>query len=242
MASSGASDAMQEKATKLSIKQWSADDRPREKTLSKGIGALSDAELLALLIGSGNAEETAVELSRRILNDNGNDLNRLARLSINDLCRRFKGIGTAKAITIAAALELGRRRKSAVSDVPPQLTSSQAAFEVFFPLLTDLQHEEVWIALLNRSLHLITTRKVSQGGRTASMTDVRIILKEAIEYNAVALILAHNHPSGSTTPSSEDMQLTHKLHEAARLLDLQLTDHIIIGGAGYYSFSDNGLI
>lgn len=230
---------------KLGIKDLAPDDRPREKMMGKGTSALSNAELLAILIGSGSSKESAVALSQRILLECNNDLDRLARLSIRDMCKRFKGIGPAKAVSVAAALELGRRRKSSTAQKNPVLSSSSAVFEVFSPILADLPHEEIWVALLNQANRLISVHRVSQGGISSSMADVRVILKLALDNNAVAFILAHNHPSGTLRPSHSDSQLTTKVAEAARLMDIRLLDHIIVAGnqqGEYYSFADNGLI
>lgn len=230
---------------KLGIKDLAPDDRPREKMMEKGASALSNAELLAILIGSGSSKESAVALSQRILLECNNDLDRLARLSIRDMCKRFKGIGPAKAVSVAAALELGRRRKSSTAQKNPVLSSSSAVFEVFSPILADLPHEEIWVALLNQANRLISVQRISQGGISSSMADVRIILKLALDNNAVAFILAHNHPSGTLKPSHSDNQLTTKVAEAAKLMDIRLLDHIIIAGSQqgeYYSFADNGLI
>lgn len=230
---------------KLGIKDLAPDDRPREKMMEKGASALSNAELLAILIGSGSSRESAVALSQRILLECNNDLDRLARLSIRDMCKRFKGIGPAKAVSVAAALELGRRRKSSTAQKNPVLSSSAAVFEVFSPILADLPHEEIWVALLNQANRLISVQRISQGGISSSMADVRIILKLALDNNAVAFILAHNHPSGTLKPSHSDNQLTTKVAEAAKLMDIRLLDHIIVAGnqqGEYYSFADNGLI
>lgn len=230
---------------KLGIKDLAPDDRPREKMMEKGTSALSNAELLAILIGSGSSRESAVALAQRILLECNNDLDRLARLSIRDMCKRFKGIGPAKAVSVAAALELGRRRKSSTAQKNPVLSSSAAVFEVFSPILADLPHEEIWVALLNQANRLISVQRISQGGISSSMADVRIILKLALDNNAVAFILAHNHPSGTLRPSHSDSQLTTKVAEAARLMDIRLLDHIIVAGnqqGKYYSFADNGLI
>ena len=230
---------------KLGIKDLAPDDRPREKMMGKGTSALSNAELLAILIGSGSSRESAVALAQRILLECNNDLDRLARLSIRDMCKRFKGIGPAKAVSVAAALELGRRRKTSTAQKNPVLSSSSAVFEVFSPILADLPHEEIWVALLNQANRLISVHRVSQGGISSSMADVRVILKLALDNNAVAFILAHNHPSGTLRPSHSDSQLTTKVAEAARLMDIRLLDHIIVAGnqqGEYYSFADNGLI
>ena len=226
---------------RLNIKQWAAEDRPREKLIAKGTAALSDAELLAILIGSGNTEETAVELARRILKENQNSLDELARLNVQQLCKRFKGIGMAKAVAIVAALEIGRRRRNAAVK-RTQIKNSQDAGELFAPLLGDLSHEETWMALLNQASHVIELQKISQGGLSATVVDIRLIVKAALDKNATRLILSHNHPSGNPTPSHEDMALTTKLKEACKLFDINLLDHIIIAGNERYSFTDNNLL
>lgn len=230
---------------KFGIKDLAPDDRPREKMVDKGAAALSNAELLAILIGSGSAKESAITLSQRILAECSNDLDSLARLTIRDMCKKFNGIGPAKAVTIAAALELGRRRKSSSAPKRPVLSSSVAVFELFAPVLADLPHEEIWIALLNQSNRLISTHRISQGGIASSMADVRIILKLALDNNAVGFIMAHNHPSGSLNPSNSDVMLTRRVADAAKILDIKLLDHIIVAGNKeneYYSFADNGLM
>lgn len=229
---------------KLNIKQWAPDDRPREKMLEKGQQALSDAELLAILIGSGNKDETAVELCKRLMASCDNDLNQLAKKSVKELISHFKGIGTAKAVTIVAALELGKRRKDTMPRTAPDINSSNKAYAVFAPILSDLPHEEVWIALTNNANRLITTQRIGQGGLAASMADIRIILKAAIENNATGILLAHNHPSGNTKPSMADKQLTEKLKTASKTMDITLHDHLIIGGlhGEMFSFADEGLL
>lgn len=233
---------MQEQTTnRLNIKQWAAEDRPREKLIAKGTNALSDAELLAILIGSGNTEETAVELARRILKENRNSLSELAQLNAQQLCKRFKGIGMAKAVTIVAALELGRRRKNDQSE-RPQVKTSQDAGALFAPLLCDLPHEETWIALLNQANRVVELQKISQGGLAATVVDIRLIIKAALDKNATRLILSHNHPSGNPAPSREDTMLTAKLKEACKLFDISLLDHIIIARQETYSFADNNLL
>ncbi len=225
----------------ISIKNWAEDDRPREKLLTKGKQALSDAELIAILIASGSRNETAVQLSQRILATHNNNLNELAKLSINDL-KKFKGIGEAKAISIIAALELGRRRKEV--DLPKQDTikSSRDAYIHIAPKLSDLPHEEFWILLLNRSNKIIRTELVGRGGVSGTVADVRLILKSAVEHLASSIVLAHNHPSGNLKPSKEDINLTQKVKQAAAFFDIQVIDHIIIGDANYYSFNDEGVL
>jgi len=226
---------------RLKIKDWAIEDRPREKLLMKGISALSDAELIAILIGSGSRNETAVELSKRILEKTNNNLNELAKLTINDL-KKEKGIGEAKAISIVAALELGRRRK--LSDIinKQKITSSKDIFNIFQPILGDLPHEEFWILLLNRANKIIDKHRISQGGTSGTVIDIRIILKEAIEKLASSLIISHNHPSGNVLPSQQDKEITKKLKDAAALMDITLLDHLIVTDSSYFSFCDEGIL
>ena len=226
---------------KLSIKEWAVEDRPREKMLLKGIRSLSDAELMAILIGSGNAEESAVELSRRILAQAGNNLNELGKRQVNDLLK-FKGIGEAKAVNILAALELGRRRKEQTPAEKLVITTSRDAAEYFRPLLEDLPIEEFWVLLLNRSNTVIDRFMVSQGGLTGTVIDVRIILKTALEKLASAIILCHNHPSGNTKPSEADKNITRKIKHAAEIMKISVLDHIIIAHHQYFSFADEGIL
>jgi DNA repair protein RadC len=225
----------------IKITEWAPSDRPREKLIEKGAAALSDAELLAILISSGTKSKSAVDLGRELLALAGNNLNSLGRLDITDL-RSLPGIGEAKAVTIAAALELGRRRKLAEAPENGQIKSSADVFNIFHPLLSDLTHEEFWILFLNRSNKPINRMKISQGGISGTVTDVRIIMKKAVENLASGLVVCHNHPSGNNNPSESDIQITQKIREAGTLLDVQLLDHIIIAGSAYYSFADNGLI
>lgn len=227
---------------KLGIKDWAEEDRPREKLMLSGERSLTDAELLAILIGSGNNEETAVELSQRILKSANNNLNRLGQFSIKELISTFKGIGEAKAITIVAALELGKRRQQSEFLSCPQIGSSKDAFHALYPILSDLPHEEVWALLLNRSNKIIKTFQLSKGGLHASVVDVRLLMKEAIEALACGLILAHNHPSGKLDASTEDKEVTRKVAKAGEILDIKLLDHIIIAGNKYMSLNDEGLI
>ncbi|MHB8260174.1 MAG: RadC family protein [Bacteroidia bacterium] len=225
----------------ISIKNWAEDDRPREKLLTKGKQALSDAELIAILIASGSKNESAVQLAQRILSAHNNNLHDLAKLSVNDL-KKFKGIGEAKAITIIAALELGRRRKDV--DVPKHdvIKTSKDAYTHIAPKLIDLPHEEFWILLLNRSNKIIKAEFIGRGGISGTVADVRLILKSAVEHLASSIVLSHNHPSGNLQPSKEDINLTHKIKQAATLFDMQVVDHIIVGDATYYSFADENLL
>ena len=225
---------------KLSIKEWAVEDRPREKMLAKGIRSLSEAELIAILIGSGNLEESAVEVSRRILASVNNNLNELGKKNINDL-QKFKGIGPAKAITIAAAMELGRRRKETEPKEKPKVVTSADAAALFVPLLSDLPHEEFWVLLLNRNNLVIDKMLVSQGGLSGTIIDVRIILKMALDKLASSIILCHNHPSGNLVPSEADKEITRKIKEAGKHMDIPVLDHLIIGNGAYFSFTDEGL-
>lgn len=226
---------------KLSIKEWAVEDRPREKMLSKGIRSLSEAELIAILIGSGSLEESAVDLSKRVLASANNNLNELGRKTITDY-QKFKGIGQAKAITISAAMELGRRRKESENGEKTKIVTSSDAAGIFQPMLGDLQHEEFWVMLLNRNNILIDKTMISKGGLSGTVIDVRIILKIAIDRLACSLILCHNHPSGNLIPSEADKEITRKIKEAGKHMDIPVLDHIIIGNESYFSFADEGLI
>ncbi len=232
---------MQEELVSFPIKHWSLDDRPREKLQDKGRETLSDAELVAILIGSGNKEESAVSLSQRILASVNNNLSELGRLSINQL-KGFKGIGEAKAITIAAALELGRRRRREEALKKKKITSSRSVFEFMQPKIGELQHEEFWIIYLNNSNRVIKSNQLSKGGITGTLVDVRLVLKKALEVGATGLILAHNHPSGALRPSVADKQITNKLKTAAQSLDIRVLDHIIITEKAYFSFADETMM
>ena len=226
---------------KLNLKDWAVKDRPREKLLSRGISSLSDAELVAILIGSGNSEETAVELARRILERVKNNLNELSKLDAEDL-KKFKGIGEAKAISIIAALELGRRRNQSSALEMEKISGSNDVARYLRPLLGDLRHEEFWTLFLNRQNKIIDKQRISQGGMTGTVIDVRIILKMALEKHATSLIFAHNHPSGNLDASEADRKITHQLKEAAAIMDIPLLDHLIITQAGHFSFADEGLL
>ncbi|CAM3899136.1 DNA repair protein RadC [Flavobacterium branchiophilum] len=223
----------------LSIKSWSEDDRPREKLMLKGQLALSDAELIAILIGSGSKNESAVDLSKRILASASHNLNQLGQFTLKQLTD-FKGIGEAKAITILAAMELGRRRRVADSLNFSKITCSRDAFLLMQPLIGDLLHEEFWVMYLNNANKVIYKSQISKGGITSTIADLRIIFKIAFEQNAVSIILSHNHPSGNISPSPSDMQLTKKLKTAGDNLDIPVLDHIIVSTNNYFSFADNG--
>lgn len=231
---------MIEHKTKLNIKDLAEEDRPREKMLLKGVASLSDAELLGILIGSGNKDETAVELAQRILHSASNNLNQLGKLEIKDLIKNFKGIGEAKAITIVAALELGKRRKLAETIEQPQITSSKDVFNLFHPILGDLNYEEVWVLLVNRANKVLKKVQMSKGGVTGSIVDIKMVMREALDSLASGIILCHNHPSGNMTPSQEDDLITFKLREACKVMDISMLDHIIISDKSYYSYLDKG--
>jgi DNA repair protein RadC len=227
--------------SKLTIKHWSEEDQPREKLMTKGKSVLTSAELIAILIGSGNNEYSAVELSKQILDSVNNDLSALSKLSIHDLMK-FKGIGEAKAISIIAALELGRRRKDSEVAERSKISSSKAAYEFMYESLVDLSHEEFWVIYLNRANIVIRKERTTSGGITGTIVDGRLIFKIAVECLACGIILVHNHPSGSKDPSQADKQLTNKLREAGKLLDIPVLDHLIFTDTGYFSFADEGLL
>lgn len=226
---------------KLSIKAWAEADRPREKLLEKGKAALSDAELVAILISSGNDEESAVELSRRILQAVNNDLNELGKLTVADLTK-FRGIGEAKAISIIAALELGRRRKSSDTTQKVRISASAQAYEELYPMVADLPHEEFWLLLLNRANQVLKKVNVSKGGVSQTTVDAKVVFKAAVDNVASYVILCHNHPSGNLKPSEADIKLTKNLVEAGKTLDIPVLDHIIIAEKKYFSFLDEGLM
>jgi DNA repair protein RadC len=225
---------------RLTIREWAEDDRPREKMLHKGSPSLSDAELLAILIGSGNRDESAVELSRRIMRECHDNINELAQLSINDLCKRFKGIGEAKAITIMAALELGKRRKTSEILERKKITSSIDLFSLFEPQLVDLPHEEFWVGLLNGANKVIEIKRLTQGGSRQTVVDIPMLLKMALEKSAQAVVVAHNHPSGQNLPSHEDDQITRRIKAGCEAIGISFLDHIIIARGNYFSFADEG--
>lgn len=230
-----------DKTPKNSIKNWAEDDQPREKLMNKGPAALSNAELIAILIGSGNSDESAVALCKRILNEVNDNLAELARLTLPNL-QKYKGIGEAKAITIAAALELGRRRSTSVLSDKPTIKDSKTAFILFQKELGDLNYETFCVILLNRANKVLKTVKISDGGITGTVVDQRKVFKLALDNNATSIILGHNHPSGQVTPSQADIDLTKKLKTAGLTLDLPVLDHIIVGDGNYYSFADEGIM
>lgn len=227
---------------KIPIRQWSEDDRPREKMMLKGKGQLSKAELIAILISSGNQDESAVELAKRILNSVDNNLAELSRLSVNDLCK-FKGIGPAKAVSIVAALELGRRRRADdVLIVTTKIASSLDAYNLLYADLSDKYHEEFWILLLDRANKVIRKVNISEGGLAGTVADPKKIFTLALEQHASAIILAHNHPSNNLVPSTNDTELTKKIVSGGKQLDISILDHLIIGNDRYYSFADEGIM
>lgn len=223
------------------IRSWAEDDRPREKLLLKGKAALSDAELLAILIGSGSRHETALDLSKRLLAASGNNLARFGKLGVRQLME-FRGIGEVKAIAIIAALELGQRRKGESSPDTDKVTSSLSVFELMRPLIGDLPHEEFWIIYLNNSNKVISKTQLSKGGITGTLVDVRLVFKHAVQYGATSIILCHNHPSGGLVASDADRQITKKLQTAGEHLDVKVLDHVIITETSYLSFSDEGML
>lgn len=232
---------MEETNNTFSIKYWAEDDQPREKLMLKGKVALSDAELIAILIGSGSRNESAVELSKRILASVDNNLNALGKQSLQQLMI-FKGIGEAKAITIAAAMELGRRRRDEEGIDLKRITSSRAVFEIMQPIIGELPHEEFWILYLNNSNKVTYKSQLSKGGITGTVVDVRLVFKMAFEQNATGMILVHNHPSGILQASEPDKQITHQLKTAGQALSINILDHVIITEKGYLSFADDGIL
>ncbi len=226
---------------KISIKSWALDDRPREKLMLKGKTALSDAELVAILINSGNREESAVALSKRILLLVNNDLNELTKLSIEELMT-FKGIGEAKAISIVTALELGKRRQFEERHLISKIKSSLDVSIIMKPLIGDLQHEEFWVLYLNNSNKVLATHQISKGGFTATLVDIRLLYKKALKLSAIGIIVCHNHPSGKLEASTSDIMLTKKIKEAGVTLDIKLLDHLIITEKAYFSFADEGIL
>lgn len=226
---------------KLTIKLWALEDRPREKLMQKGKSVLTDAELIAILIGGGSKGESAVELSKRLLNSVNNNINQLAMLSTEQLME-FKGIGEARAVSIITALELGNRRHFEQVEDKPVIKSSESAFNVIRPIIGELEHEEFWVLYLNNSNKVIVKKQLSKGGITATMVDVRLIFKKAVELTSVGIIVCHNHPSGKLKPSRTDKILTKKIKEAGKTLDIKLLDHLIITQKDYFSFADNGIL
>ena len=232
---------MHDSSSSLSIKAWPQDDQPREKLRNKGRRVLSNAELLAIIIGSGNRDESAVELSKRILSSVDNNLNALGKLHLEDLMK-FKGIGDAKAISIAATLEIGRRRRAEELPKLNQIISSGTVYNLLHPVIGELAHEEFWVIYLNNSNRILSKDQLSKGGITGTIVDSRIIMKNAIRLGATALILAHNHPSGTLRPSESDKSITKKLKIAGEILDIKILDHLIITQESFFSFADEGLL
>lgn len=232
---------MKNKSLKIPIKNWPEKDRPREKLLSKGRDVLSDAELIAIIIGSGNSDESAVTLSMRILQSVDNDLNLLSKISVKTL-QKFYGIGEAKAISIIAAVELGRRRQHFIIKETPQIQTSKDGYCLLCSHFSDLPHEEFWIIYLNKSNKMITKERVSIGGVGGTVADPKIVFKQAIECLASGIILAHNHPSGNLKPSLADIELTRKMKQLGNLMEISVLDHLIFAGQNYFSFADEGIL
>jgi DNA repair protein RadC len=225
----------------VTIKKWAVEDRPREKMLIKGIHSLSDAELIAVMIRSGSRTGSAVDLARQVLFSAENDLDKLGRYDVHEL-KKIKGIGEAKAVSILAALELGRRRKTAASEEGGRITCSADIFSIMYPLVGDIVYEEFWVILLNRANKPVEKKKISQGGISGTVTDVRLIMKSAIDMLACSIILCHNHPSGNLRPSEADINITRRIRDSAGMMDITLLDHIIIAGKSYFSFADENMI
>lgn len=232
---------MNSQHSSFSIKNWAEDDRPREKLLLKGKNALSNAELIAILIRSGTSNESAVALAKRILTSANENLHQIATMNVAELTK-FKGIGTAKAITIITALELGRRQRLQEALELPKITSSSDVFNVMHPIIGELQHEEFWVLFLNNAHKIIDKKQLSKGGLTATVVDVRLLFKYALQVNAVSIVLCHNHPSGLLKPSNADIEITQKLVNAGKTLDVKILDHLIISNTSYFSFTDNNTI
>lgn len=226
----------------LPMKAWAEDDQPREKLLQKGVASLSTNELLAILLRSGVGGESALDLARRILADSGNNLNALARLGVRDFMNRYNGVGIAKAASIVAAIELGNRRSLAEACIVRSVQSSRDAYGYIAPYLKDLNHEEFWCMFLNRANHIQGCERLSSGGMAGTVIDVRILFRKALDVKAHGMIIAHNHPSGTLEPSNYDVSVTHKISKAGNLLEINLLDHLIIGGTGFFSFADEGLL
>lgn len=226
---------------KLKINEWAKEDRPREKVMLQGVSALSNAELLAILIGSGNSEDTAVELMRKVLDGYHNNLGELGKATVEELCN-YKGIGPAKAITLLAASELGKRRKDEDPRERKQIRNSEHIYQYFYPLMCDLATEECWVMLLNQAAKIIQAVKISAGGLASTQVDIRCILREALVKRATSIILCHNHPSGNIHPSADDDRLTQSLFQAAKTMNIRMLDHVIVTDGAYYSYADEGRI
>lgn len=226
----------------IPIRSWAADDQPREKLQQKGVSSLSNNELLAIILRSGSDGETALDLSRRILADCSNDLNALGKLNSRELINRYKGVGMAKATAIIAAVELGRRRGVEDEVTPSNVDSSKDVYTYISPCLQDLDHEELWMIFLNRANHILGSEKMSAGGMSGTIMDVRLLFRKALDMRSHAIIVAHNHPSGSLDPSTYDKVMTEKIRHAGKIVDINLLDHVIVSGRSYFSFADNGLL
>ncbi|MBL0310348.1 MAG: DNA repair protein RadC [Bacteroidetes bacterium] len=233
---------METNADFLSIKSWAEEDRPREKLLLKGKSALSDAELIAILLRTGVKGSSALDIAKKMLHKVNGDLNELGKLTVADIKKLEKGLGDTKSITVVAALEIGRRRQSCEIREKPIIRSSRDSFEYIYPELADLHHEEFYALFLNKSNRVMSHRHISSGGVSGTVADLKIILKHAVELLASSIIAVHNHPSGNLKPSQADIELTKKLKEAGKLLDVSLLDHLIVGEKSYYSFADEGMI
>ncbi|MFH1319374.1 MAG: DNA repair protein RadC [Bacteroidota bacterium] len=233
---------MKEYQSNLTIKSWAEEDRPREKLLLKGKSALSDVELIAILIRMGSKNESAVDVAKKIFKSVDNNLGELSKLSVRELINQFKGIGEAKAISIVAALELGRRRREEEGLKRETITSSADIFEIMQPKIADEKHEEFWVLLLNKANKILVKQDISKGGVSGTVADPKIIFKLALENLASSIILCHNHPSGNLKPSEQDIQLTKKLKKSGEVMDIPVIDHIIITDSGYYSFADEGIL
>jgi DNA repair protein RadC len=232
---------MEDTPRHVNIKALAEDDRPREKLLALGRHALSDAELIAILLRTGTRSETAIQLARRILSENSNSINEIARLGVSDL-KKYKGIGLVKAIDIVTAFELGRRRNESSAIEKVKITSSLIAYQLLEKRLADLPHEEFWVLILNRANQVMKEQYLSKGGIAGTVVDIRLICRSALENNASGLVIGHNHPSGQVLPSEQDKTITKKLKEALKMFEIALLDHIIVGDRKYYSFSDEGLL
>ncbi|MGV8878365.1 MAG: RadC family protein [Sphingobacteriaceae bacterium] len=232
---------MENYESKIGIKSWAEEDRPREKLISHGRRILTDAELIAILIGSGSRNESAVDLSKRILHHFKNDLHTLGKVSVMELSQ-FKGIGEAKSISIIAALELGRRRRETAVKESDKIKGSQSVHQLLKPHFADLNHEEFWVLLLNRANRVISHHLISKGGQAGTVADPKIIFQTALENHAASIILAHNHPSGNLKPSQADIDLTKRIRTAGEMLDIQVLDHLIVTDFGYFSFVDEGMM
>jgi len=241
VAGSNAKNMNVEETRSIRIKQWAPEDRPREKLLHKGTAALSDAELISILLGTGTARNSAVDVARQLLQGSNNSLDDMARMSVAEL-KKVKGIGTVKAIILAAAMELGRRRKDGATIDKPKVGGSRDAFELLRPELMDLPNEEFWVLLLNRANRVTRKKRISEGGLSGTVADPRIIFKLALEELACSIIVAHNHPSGNLIASQSDIELTRRLKEAGKVMEIQVLDHIIIAGNKYFSFADEGMM